>query len=125
VCLPADDDDMSETWSITITFTPTGCFSLHADAELTAGLEHLSGRGDTRKHPSDPHISEVAAEIAAARALNDLAEQLQQLAAERMQPWDRTDVFWLPPSHAVPVRAASELVSSRTPARSCAGTPHR
>lgn len=49
VYLPADDDDMSETWSVTITFTPTGCFSLQADAELTAGLDHLSGRGDTRK----------------------------------------------------------------------------
>ena len=107
---------MSETWSITITFAPTGCFSLHADAELTAGLDHLTGRGDTRKHASDPHIPEVAAEIAAARALSDLADQLQQLGAERMQPWDRTDVVLLPLLHAVPVRAASELLSSRTPA---------
>ena len=96
--------------------SPTVCFSSHPDDELTAGLDNLNGRGDTRKHASDPHIPEVAAEIAAARALSDLADQLQQLAAERRQPWDRTDVVLLPLLHAVPVRAASELVSSRTPA---------
>ena len=76
-------------WNVTITFSPTGSFRLHADARLTAGLDHLTGCGDTRKHPSDPHVPEVAAEVAAARALTDLAEQLQQLAGDRMQAWDR------------------------------------
>jgi hypothetical protein len=33
-------------WSVTITFTQTERFSLRADAELTAGLDHLSGRGE-------------------------------------------------------------------------------
>lgn len=103
-------------WSVTITFTQTGPFSLRADAELTAGLDHLSGRGETRKHPSDPHVPEVAAEVAAGRALSDVADQLQQLAAERMQPWDRTDVILLPLLHAIPVPAVSRLPSPRTPA---------
>jgi len=104
-------------WSVIITFTPTGCFSLHADAELTAGLDHLSGCGDTRKHPSDPHVPEVAAEIAAARALSDLAEQLQRLAAEQMRPWDRTDVILLPIVRpAVPLPTVSENASSKTAA---------
>ena len=83
-------------WNVTTTFSPTGSFRLHADARLTAGLDHLTGCGDTRKHPSDPHVPEVAAEVAAARALTDLAEQLQQLAADRMQAWDRPDGILLP-----------------------------
>ena len=33
-------------WSVAPSFIPTGCFSLHADAELTGGLGHRSGRGD-------------------------------------------------------------------------------
>ena len=83
-------------WTITITFTPSGEFRLHADAQLSAGLDHLTGHGDTRKHPSDPHVPEVAAAVAAARALTDLAEQLQEFAADHIEDWNRPGVILLP-----------------------------
>ena len=86
------------SWDVRITFTSTGRDRLHADAVLSAGLDHLAGHGETRKHPNDPNLPEVAAQVAAGRALVDLASQLQRLADAASQAWDDGDVFVLPPS---------------------------
>jgi hypothetical protein len=84
-------------WDVGITFTATGRDRLHADAVLSAGLDHIAGHGDTRKHPNDPNIPEVAAQVAASRALVDLASQLQRLADAQLQAWDDAEVLVLPP----------------------------
>ncbi len=53
-----------------------------AEALLTtAGGHHLSGRGVARRNPDDREVTEIGEEIAAARALADLAHKLLGLAA--------------------------------------------
>lgn len=107
-----DDDDMTVTliaerphhrpaldvgrWRVQLAFTPQGRNRLHADAILTAGADHLVGRGDTRKHPSDPDVPTVAAQVAASRALADLAAQLDEIAQVQFRSWEDRDFVVLP-----------------------------
>ena len=70
-------------WSVELTFECDGAHAWTADAVLTAGLDHLRGHGQARKNPSDPDVPVIGVELAAARALDDLARQLADLAAER------------------------------------------
>lgn len=54
----------------------------HAEARLRTGdATALRGVGDARKHPADPDVPEIGDELAAARALSDLAHQLLHVAA--------------------------------------------
>ena len=78
---------MGADWDIHLRFTPEGRDGLHAAAVLTAGLDRLAGHGETRKHPSDPNLPMVAAQLAASRALRDLATQLEELACAQLEPW--------------------------------------
>ncbi len=43
---------------------------------LDAGDRSLSGTGRSRRNPSDPSVPQVGEELAAARALHDLANHL-------------------------------------------------
>lgn len=43
---------------------------------LDAGDRSLSGRGRSRRNPADPSLPQVGEELAAARALHDLANHL-------------------------------------------------
>ena len=70
-----------------------------AHADLTAGLDHLTGRGRAAKHPADPDVPAVGAEIAVGRALGDLADQLRALADIEIQRWTPTDGLILLPDH--------------------------
>ncbi|NNE95776.1 MAG: DUF1876 family protein [Acidimicrobiales bacterium] len=45
---------------------------------LDAGDRSLSGRGRSRRNPDDPSIPRVGEELAAARALHDLANHLTE-----------------------------------------------
>ncbi len=49
---------------------------LHTDAPI-----HLTGAGTARRNPFDPEVPEIGDEIAAARALSDLAHRLLDTAA--------------------------------------------
>ncbi|MFI5963523.1 DUF1876 domain-containing protein [Streptomyces asoensis] len=49
---------------------------------LDTGTAELSGRGSAHCHPRDRNVPEIGDELAAGRALNDLAGQLLR-AAER------------------------------------------
>ncbi|WP_419999539.1 DUF1876 domain-containing protein [Streptomyces boninensis] len=51
---------------------------------LSDGTE-LEAHGEAKRHPSDPGQRLVGEEIAAARALNDLARQLLDKAAREIQ----------------------------------------
>ncbi len=58
----------------------------HAEARLdVAGVDHLCGRGKARRNPADPNVTEIGEEIAVARALSDLAHQLLNAAAARIE----------------------------------------
>ncbi len=50
----------------------------HCDmvVHLDAGDRSLSGHGRSRRNPSDPSVPQVGEELAAARALQDLARHL-------------------------------------------------
>jgi hypothetical protein len=58
----------------------------HAEARLhTRDATHLTGTGTARLRPSDPDVPEIGEEIAAARALLDLAEHLLHAAADDIE----------------------------------------
>jgi hypothetical protein len=48
----------------------------HAAVELHCGGSHLAGLGVAYRHPADYLVSETGQELATARALSDLADQL-------------------------------------------------
>jgi hypothetical protein len=53
-----------------------------AEARLhTNDPTHLIGKGTAHRHPEDAEVSEIGDELAAARALSDLAHQLLHTAA--------------------------------------------
>jgi hypothetical protein len=70
-------------WIVDVSFNAVDRFDTHADAVLTAGLDHLEGHGEARQRPSYPCDPAVGLELATARALEDLAHQLEVLADER------------------------------------------
>jgi Rv2632c-like len=53
----------------------------HAEARLTKGAGGLTGQGTARRNPEDQEATEIGEEIAAARALSDLAHKLLDTAA--------------------------------------------
>lgn len=61
----------------------------HCDmiVHLDAGDRSLSGRGRSRRNPSDPQVPQIGEELAAARALHDLANHLTNDA------WDAIERF--------------------------------
>ena len=52
----------------------------HCDmvVHLDTGLQQLSGHGRSRRNPTDPSMPRVGEELAAARALHDLANHLTE-----------------------------------------------
>jgi len=75
------------TWTVQITFSEDED-KTRADAVLTGGAEGLKGRGRARRNPADPDVAAVGEEIAAARALSDLAHRLLDEAAHRIESWE-------------------------------------
>lgn len=55
-----------------------------ADAILDLRGNHFHGFGQARRAPGDPNVPVVGEELAAARALSDLAHKLLDAAAERI-----------------------------------------
>lgn len=69
------------TWHVRIDLGDHGR-ETHAVAHLQTGSDtHLSGRGTARTSPADPVVPEIGEELAAARALSDLAHRLLDAAA--------------------------------------------
>ncbi len=58
----------------------------HAEARLHTGdVTHLRGRGKARKNPADRNVPEIGDELAAARALSELAHNLLRAAADDVE----------------------------------------
>ena len=58
----------------------------HAEARLvTPGEDELFGRGEAYRNPADREITQVGEQIAAARALSDLAGRLLHAAATSIE----------------------------------------
>ncbi len=56
-----------------------------AEARLTRGSTGMLGHGLARRNPGDQEVAEIGEEIAAARALTDLAYQLLGAAAQQIE----------------------------------------
>jgi len=56
-----------------------------AEARLSAGNTEVTGHGLARRNPSDQGVTQIGEEIAAARALSDLAHQLLNDAAGQIE----------------------------------------
>jgi uncharacterized protein DUF1876 len=75
------------TWTVEIVFNEDEDRT-RADAVLTGGPQKLQGWGRARRNPDDPDVPAVGEEIAAARALSDLAHHLLDEAAHRIESWE-------------------------------------
>ena len=75
------------TWTVEIVFDEDED-KTRADAVLTGPSERLQGWGRARRSPVDPDVPSVGEEIAAARALTDLAHHLLDQAAHRIESWE-------------------------------------
>lgn len=67
----------STTWVLTLAFKED---TEHCEvtAHLEAGDRGLSGYGRSRRNPKDPMVPQIGEELAAARALHDLANHLAE-----------------------------------------------
>lgn len=71
----------SKTWQVQVFLTEDGD-ATHAEAVLrTRDQTDLRGVGRARRNPVDPSVPEIGDELAAARALSDLAHKLLEVAA--------------------------------------------
>ena len=68
--------DLNErTWPLTIVFTEDDR-TTRADVVLDVAGRHHHGWGQSRRAPADPDVPRIGEEVAAARALMRLAQQL-------------------------------------------------
>lgn len=75
------------TWTVEIEFSEDED-KTRADARLTGCPEPVQGWGRARRNPDDPDVPAVGEEVAAARALSDLAHHLLDQAAHRIESWE-------------------------------------
>lgn len=77
----------SKIWTVEIALeeTPT---ETEAKAMLALGDRRLGGWGRSRRNPADPDVPRVGEELAAARALSDLAHALLDEAADLIERFE-------------------------------------
>ncbi|HUY29664.1 MAG TPA: DUF1876 domain-containing protein [Acidimicrobiales bacterium] len=68
-------------WTVDLEFTESDT-STRADARLVGPDRQFAGWGRSRRNPVDPDVPAVGEELAAARALSDLARQLDNEAID-------------------------------------------
>ena len=71
------------TWHVELAFTEDEDRT-RADAILDLRGSHFHGFGQAKRAPDDPSVPIVGEELAAARALSELAHKLLDAAAERI-----------------------------------------
>ena len=75
------------TWHVTLRFIEDD-ERTRADAILELHDHRFHGWGQAKRSPEDPNVPVVGEELAAARALSDLAHQLLDAAAQRIEEFD-------------------------------------
>ncbi len=77
--------NISDDWLVNLSVTETDG-QTRAEARLVIpGDDPLAGHGQARRNPADREVSRIGAQIAAARALSDLAGQLLHAAAAAIE----------------------------------------
>ncbi len=75
----------SDRWSVGLYIAEIDS-QTHAEARLvTPGGDELTGRGEARRNPADREVTVIGEQIAAARALSDLAGKLLHAAAASIE----------------------------------------
>jgi hypothetical protein len=74
-----------QLWSVSIVFTEDGDDRTRADAVLDLANQRFHGFGRAKRAPEDPSVPVIGQDLAAARALSDLAHQLLHAAAARIE----------------------------------------
>lgn len=76
-----------QNWTVSLAFTEDGDHT-RADATLALASGPLHGVGHAKRAPHDPSVPVVGQDLAAARALSDLAHQLVHAAAARIEAYE-------------------------------------
>lgn len=76
-----------QMWRVNIAFTEED-ERTRADAILELAGGRFHGYGQAKRAPDDPRVPVVGQDLAAARALSDLAHQLLHAAAERIEQFE-------------------------------------
>ncbi|WP_421741617.1 dsRBD fold-containing protein [Cellulomonas sp.] len=89
---------MTRTWKVRIDLFETDDLrgdgdvtTAHAELTTSSGTR-LQGRGRARRAPQDPDVPEIGDELAAARALRDLADRLLRATSEDISALEHEDV---------------------------------
>jgi Domain of unknown function (DUF1876) len=74
----------NDHWSVSLSIVEIDG-QTHAEARVVIpGEDDLVGRGQTRRNPADREVALIGEQIAAARALSDLAGRLLHAAADNI-----------------------------------------
>ena len=76
-----------QSWQVNITFSEDPVRT-RADAVLQLASDKFHGFGQAKRAPEDPSVPVIGEDLAAARALSDLAHQLLHAAAERIESFE-------------------------------------
>ena len=74
-------------WRVEISFTENPDRT-RADAVLELASQRFHGFGQAKRAPQDPTVPVIGQDLAAARALSDLAHKLLDTAAERIESFE-------------------------------------
>jgi hypothetical protein len=75
----------AKEWTVQLLLSEEGDRT-RAEARLHTGdRTHLRGVGEARRNPSDPVVPEIGDELAASRAMADLAHQLLEAAVRDIE----------------------------------------
>jgi Domain of unknown function (DUF1876) len=76
-----------QSWQVNISFTEDADRT-RADAILELASQRFHGFGQAKRAPDDPSVPVIGQDLAAARALSDLAHKLLDAAAERIESFE-------------------------------------
>ena len=77
--------NVNDEWPVSLSIAETdGQTRAEARLVMSGGAE-LAGHGQARRNPADREVARIGAQIAAARALSDLAGQLVHAAATAIE----------------------------------------
>ena len=75
------------SWPLEVVFTENDD-ATRADIIIDVAGRHYHGWGRARRNPTDPDVPKIGEEIAAARALTRLSQQLLAAAAEDIEGFE-------------------------------------
>ena len=76
-----------KVWTVNVVLTEEGDIT-RADAIVEGAADEVRGFGRARRAPQDPSVPVIGDELAAARALSDLAHKLLEAAAGRIEAFE-------------------------------------